>query len=312
MKYFIIYSFKSIVNELSEELKMDYNVSDLKSRLEKILVEFFPKLGDESDSSFVKKIKEDFITYYQDKIKDLPDKVYDSSHDYIDYDLLNDKETLESYHDFITNLNDEDLFKVKVPYEKAIYNFFSKQSEIIDIFNSCISIIEYITENKMKNLNKNSTQSSDPQSDKFNIEYLKNISKNLDSYDMLVEEKEIYENNIKDNTNEKVRSLGKYDAKNKYIIEKFYNPFIEKQKYRLSLNENMGKIKKMTRNDAFINFNLNKKKNEIDKIANEIKIYNNPKINLNSLSNNTYNKFVKHLIKNQLELDKKYKRQGKL
>ena len=46
--------------------------------------------------------------------------------------------------------------------------------------------------------------------------------------------------------------------------------------YNILLNENMGEIKKMTRKDAFTNFYLKKKDEDIKKIAHELIIYNNP------------------------------------
>lgn len=62
----------------------------------------------------------------------------------------------------------------------------------------------------------------------------------------------------------------------KRIAEKFYNPFIEKKSYNTKLNQNIGEIKKMTRSSALMNLYLTKKKKEIDNVADELIIYNNP------------------------------------
>lgn len=63
---------------------------------------------------------------------------------------------------------------------------------------------------------------------------------------------------------------------NTKIIQKFYMPFIEKRSYNMKLNENIGMIKKNTRKSAILSHYLNKKKKEIDGIAKELIIYNNP------------------------------------
>jgi len=53
-------------------------------------------------------------------------------------------------------------------------------------------------------------------------------------------------------------------------------PYIKKKYYQIALNENIGMIKKNTRQSATDNFNLNKKKIELKKLSNDLIIYNNP------------------------------------
>jgi hypothetical protein len=65
-------------------------------------------------------------------------------------------------------------------------------------------------------------------------------------------------------------------TKDKKIIDKFYMPFIEKKSYNTNLNQNVAEIKKMTRTYAFMNHYLKKKKKEINGIAKNLIIYNNP------------------------------------
>jgi len=55
-----------------------------------------------------------------------------------------------------------------------------------------------------------------------------------------------------------------------------YEPFIEKRSYLRTINENLGTIKKDTRHNISVNYKLNKKKVEFDKISNELILYNNP------------------------------------
>jgi ribosomal protein L29 len=64
--------------------------------------------------------------------------------------------------------------------------------------------------------------------------------------------------------------------KSNNILERLYNPFIRQKVYFKDLNNNVGKIKKLTKNDARINTLLKQKNKDINKISNETLIYNNP------------------------------------
>ena len=96
------------------------------------------------------------------------------------------------------------------------------------------------------------------------------------------------------------------------FLSKVYDPYIEKHKYLSSLNEGIVQIKRNTRMNFVENHMLAKKKDQINKISNELLLYNNPsnyniyeEINLNVLSNNTYNTFVKNIISSQLQFGKR-------
>ena len=90
-----------------------------------------------------------------------------------------------------------------------------------------------------------------------------------------------------------------------------YEPYVEKKNFVRSLNENVCNIKRNTRLNIEDNFKLHKKQNDIDRLSNELILFNNPskkffnqEINLNRLSNNTYNSFVKYIISSQIGLSK--------
>ena len=55
-----------------------------------------------------------------------------------------------------------------------------------------------------------------------------------------------------------------------------YEPYVEKKNFLRSLNENVGSIKKNTRLSIADNFKLNKKQSDIDRLSNELILYNNP------------------------------------
>ena len=64
------------------------------------------------------------------------------------------------------------------------------------------------------------------------------------------------------------------------ILTKLSEPPAEKKSYMRVLNENVSNIIKDTRMNAKGNFILNKKQIEIEKITNELILYNNPSISL--------------------------------
>ncbi len=57
-----------------------------------------------------------------------------------------------------------------------------------------------------------------------------------------------------------------------------YEPYVEKKNFLRSLNENVGNIKKNTKQSITDNFKLNKKQGDIDRLSNELILYNNPSI----------------------------------
>ncbi len=79
-----------------------------------------------------------------------------------------------------------------------------------------------------------------------------------------------------------VKNIQSYNDKNAIkknaFIEKFYQPYVNKMHYNISLNENISEIKKMTGQDAKINNYLEKKNKEVNKISHDLIIYNNPSI----------------------------------
>ena len=61
---------------------------------------------------------------------------------------------------------------------------------------------------------------------------------------------------------------------------------MEKKGFLRSINENVGHIKKNTRQNIIQNFSLHKKQNVINKISNELILYNNPSNNILKLFRN--------------------------
>ena len=115
--------------------------------------------SNKKNKNFKQKVWDSKPGNYDDKAKAILQGDYystfykDDKHDNMDVDIFMDKEILESYHSFFNKLNEEELCKVKVPYEKTIYRFFSEQEKIISIFNSVVEIIEKVLKNRFR-LNK--------------------------------------------------------------------------------------------------------------------------------------------------------------
>jgi hypothetical protein len=57
---------------------------------------------------------------------------------------------------------------------------------------------------------------------------------------------------------------------------------------------------------------LNKKKEEVDELSKQLILYQNPKININQISNDTYNSVLNFVIKKKLrENNNRYNTNGK-
>ena len=112
------------------------------------------------------------------------------------------------------------------------------------------------------------------------------------------------QDNDSDETNSTKKIVIKRERKinsiDENIINKLYTPFLQKTKYLRKLNPNIPEIKKMTSNCSKAYHNIKKMIGEVDTIFYQMKIYNNPHINMNKLSNNTYN-FLNKLIYDNTE-----------
>ena len=80
------------------------------------------------------------------------------------------------------------------------------------------------------------------------------------------------------------------------VIKQLYTPFLEKTVYLRKLNPNILGIKQMTSNSSKHNFEIKKMINEVDKISYQMKVYNNPFLDPNKLSDNTYNSIVRLML----------------
>ena len=84
------------------------------------------------------------------------------------------------------------------------------------------------------------------------------------------------------------------------IINNLYRPSFEKSDYLRKLNSNMKNIKNMTLNYCKFNFIMNKKRNEIDMMGNQMLLYNNPKLHPDEISSPVYNNINKIMINKKI------------
>ena len=132
---------------------------------------------------------------------------------------------------------------------------------------------------------------------KFNFKNLSQDIKDLNSKRSLEEEQS---DNDTETTQPEIRIKPKninnsIDAK---IIKNLYDPFLNKTFYARDLNSNLKKIKLMSSYNSKNVFSLKKREKEINELSNQIVIYNNPLLNVNNLSNPTYNYIIGFLFSN--------------
>ena len=79
-----------------------------------------------------------------------------------------------------------------------------------------------------------------------------------------------------------------------FKLFRFFSTF-----YIRRLNGNMKQIKGMTNISSKTNFALCKKRSEVEEMSKRLVIYNNPKINVSELSNETYNSVLNYIFQRQ-------------
>lgn len=279
------------MDELNENEKEELCANELKYKLKTLISKTFNEFGNMSNEEYLKTIKNDFLNYYNAVCNDLKSKKKSENEEFdqykkykedcLDADVFKDKEIVEHYKTFFDELQVDDFDNVMIQYEKSTYDFLKNGEMIQEFFSSISKILDYIMNKKhmgkLEDLMENNiTHENLMQNISCNLNYM-NKFKDEDDYDAITskDKENPFPEPINDNMKDK-KKLSVYDLKNKYIIEHFYNPAMEKKKFKIDLNANMGKIKKTTRSDALINYSLINKKKEMKKISEELMIYNNP------------------------------------
>ena len=106
----------------------------------------------------------------------------------------------------------------------------------------------------------------------------------------------MYRYNILEKVLEENEIIKKVKSIDEKVIKQLYTPFLEKTVYLRKLNPNILGIKQMTSNSSKHNFEIKKMINDVDKISYQMKVYNNPFLDPNKLSDNTYNSIVRLML----------------
>lgn len=278
--------------ESHDDSNQKLDIGLLRNELTQLLTQTLPKINQMDNTSFLELVKSDFLSLIKkggrketDNINQVDSEKEDDETNLIVNKKLSSSDMLafEEFSHFFETLVPENFKMVKIPFEKSIYGFLSNQSTILKIFKIINNIYEFISKRTVHIQNNNQVEDKNNQIENYKIRQSTGIE---NGYEMLSKETEYKEEKPESQQKDTVIKVGKYDAKNKYIVEKFYNPFVVKMNYKLKLNENLGEIKRVTRENAKSNFVLKKKKQEIEKISNETILYNNPSKRLiNSIRN---------------------------
>ena len=140
----------------------------------------------------------------------------------------------------------------------------------------------------LKNINFNELNNN------YSIDIYTNRTNQLDKFEELCKDEE--DNESIDTSHTKriiVKKKLKAKSMDEKIIKKLYNPFMNKTIYLRQLNPNIPGIKRMTSSSSRTNHEIKKMIDEVNTISHQMKIYNNPNLDINKLSNNRYNSLVK-------------------
>ena len=195
------------------------------------------------------------------------------------YDLIHSKENEEFLKENINShkISDEDINLKNFPYTSK--NNHSKETK----------------KNKQKQKRKYTRGSS---GNKSVISFKSNNIYGANKFtELSIDEEDNmnYENQpTKKKVVKKKRILSSVDNN---VINRLYIPFLEKTTYLRKLNPNIQSIKQMTSSSSKAFYNIKKMIGKIDVVSNQMKIYNNPNLDVTQLCDNTYNSLVKLVYK---------------
>jgi len=136
-----------------------------------------------------------------------------------------------------------------------------------------------------------------------NAKHKKNVNMHMskEMRDYLLKKGTVDDENSQENDSIIEIEIKKSEVINNSRNPKKLFPFLkENMKFTQTVHEKIRKFNIETRGCKKEIFSLKKKKTEIMKMSNEMIIYNNPRINIDDLSSNTYNIFVKDILNRQL------------
>jgi len=303
--------YEFIVNKLKTILKDNALRSDknLEDNLKKCIKLIESRLNDTA-SEFSKIPKE---TYVKDVLK-FAESESDEWKSKIQAESNISLETLSEmiFNDKNKEISKK-FFELNLPYEKVFYYFFSKYLSAVDIITMIFATVNFFSNKYKIYSNRNdegkllvkevAEEELERMMSFWNHRGSDNRAKTVDIDNFRRKEEEgensylSGEDNFENTKNQTQKNFMRYSASkngdsaplpqlmaktssnfniNKKISDKFYMPFIKKKAYNIKLNDKMSEIKKNTRQSVYMNHIFTKKKKEINNIAKELILYNNP------------------------------------
>ena len=262
-------------NILSEEDLEDIDIN----LLEKFYIK--DELPQKIDKIFIKRFLAKNPQHYNNTfihLNSLSDIVVKNVRDI--YDLINSEENKIYLDEIYRNISRNRLRSFRKSYSprkrpKISDKSNGNQNGDIDLIN-------------LKNINFNELNNN------YSIDIYTNRTNQLDKFEELCKDEE--DNESIDTSHTKrtiVKKKLKAKSMDEKIIKKLYNPFMNKTIYLRQLNPNIPGIKRMTSSSSRTNHEIKKMIDEVNTISHQMKIYNNPNLDINKLSNNRYNSLVK-------------------
>ena len=192
---------------------------------------------------------------------------------------------------------------------KSIYNLINNESNkkyLDDSVKNKVDISQKISSTKKiyqpltnsENISKNETADNEIRFKSINkYRRLSSSKSEINKNEELCYDEEDIDSSDTQSTKKKIIKIRKkVKSIDEKVIKQLYTPFLEKTVYLRKLNPNILGIKQMTSNSSKHNFEIKKMINDVDKISYQMKVYNNPFLDPNKLSDNTYNSIVRLML----------------
>ena len=283
------------------------SLSDEASKLNDKITIHINALNSYSILQFEKYIKE-LYSYIDDN--NLKVNIKDNSINLLEY-FYTDKKYTKPNHKFIRQ-----FLKKDIPIESEMLHNLVYKTKTISLLDDIFTFItekskeipnkRYIQSPEKKNQDSSSSNNLNTSNSGTNV-FNNNIgminfelSKNDPMKTIRTKNDEDDSFSDAETTQHEVKAIKKRNSSmDEKIIKKLYEPHLAKTFYIRRLNGNMKQIKGMTNISSKTNFALCKKRSEVEEMSKRLVIYNNPKINVSELSNETYNSVLNYIFQRQ-------------
>ena len=290
--YYFIKYIKELI-EYNNNLKEKINNNDLNNTL----LSLFYK---DNKNNKNEKINELFYNHFisknvsnQNKIFNHFNKFSNQTHNIIKslISFINENENLVDNFIIKNNnmsplLSSSNLLQKKLSSKKSL--IFNNNYDSVNSLSNMQKLIEGSNTSNFKKLKTRKSRLSMTRREKFD-----------ENNSLWVEDKET-SSDTESVKKEVKRFKKKINSIERNIVNNLYKPTFEKSDFLRKLNRNMKSIKNMTLNYSKFNFIMNKKRNEIDIMGNQMLLYNNPKLHPDELSNHVYNSINNIMINKKI------------